>query len=313
VDLNPRAIALTLFNARLNGAAIDGRVGDLFSPVVGETFDLIACNPPFVIAPAAGRLHSRTGRPADDICRSIVRAAPEFLKTGGYCQLVANWVHPRGGDWRQRLEGWVSDLPCDAWVLVARTEDAATYAQQRIAETTNDADMAARQFDEWMSYYEQAGIEAVGFGVITLRRSAGPGWFRCDPLPAISGPCGRAIERGFAARDFLSAHQDNGSLLAARVRRADDLAWDRRSRLSADGWVDGPAHLRLTSGLMFAGAAEPGVADFVAHCTGTVPLSDELARLAAKLGRDAQDFAPSFLAVVRRLIDVGVLVPVDGG
>ena len=76
VDLNPRAVAMTRFNAALNGIDnLDVRVGDLFDPVYELAFDRIVCNPPFVIAPTAGRLHSQTGRPADDFCRSIVRAA----------------------------------------------------------------------------------------------------------------------------------------------------------------------------------------------------------------------------------------------
>src|SRR5436190_58154 len=63
VDLNPRAAAMTRFNAALNGVAnVESRTGDLFEPVEDQTFDLIVCNPPFVIAAVAGRLHSQTGR-----------------------------------------------------------------------------------------------------------------------------------------------------------------------------------------------------------------------------------------------------------
>ncbi|HEY1380531.1 MAG TPA: methyltransferase [Gemmataceae bacterium] len=313
VDLNPRAVAVTAFNARLNGVGnVEARAGDLFDPVRGEAFDRIVCNPPFVIAPAAGRLHSRAGRPADDLFRSIVRAAPEFLRPGGFCQVVGNWVHPAGGDWRERLAGWFAGLGCDAWVLHARTEDAATYAHQRVAETTDDPAEAARLFDEWVAYYGQAGIAAVGFGVITLRRSDKPAcWFRCDRLPDAAGPCGAAIARGFALRDFLDAHRDDQALLAARVRRADGLRWDRRSDLAAGGWAVAESQLRLTTGLAFAGAAEAAVAEFVAGCTGGATLGDDLSRLAAKLGRDRRQFAPAFLALVRRLIEVGILVPAD--
>jgi hypothetical protein len=313
VDVNPRAVAMTAFNAQLNGVTnVDARAGDLFEPVGGQTFDLIVCNPPFVIAPAAGRLHSQTGRPADDLLRSIVRAAPQHLPPGGFCQVVGNWVHPAGGDWQSRLAGWFAGLGCDAWVLAARTEDVATYAHNRIAESTDGSDEAARLFDEWIAYYEREGIEAVGFGVITLRRTGGPpGWFRCDRLPDVAGPCGAAIERGFALRDFLDAHRDDQTLLAARVRRADDVAWERTSRVEGGRWVDGRSQLRLTTGLMFAGAADASVAGFAARGSGTSRLDDELTRLAKQLGRDRRQFAPAFLALVRRLIEVGILIPTD--
>jgi methylase of polypeptide subunit release factors len=303
LDLNPRAVTLARFNAALNGVTnLESRAGDLFEPVAGDTFDLIVCNPPFVIAPTAGRLHSQTGRPADDFCRSIVRAAPTYLRPGGFCQLVANWVHPADGDWRERLAGWFAGLGCDVWALHDHTEDAATYARKRIGELTDDADDAGRMFDEWTAFYSRNGIAAVGFGVITLRKTAGRrGWFRCDPLPPIAGPCGDDIANWFARRDFLEAHRDEHALLAARVRRADDVTWDA----AAD-------RLRRTRGLMFAGAAEAGVAAFVDRCAEARCLDDELSRLASEVGRDRRAFAPAFLAVVRRLVEVGILAPEAG-
>jgi SAM-dependent methyltransferase len=312
VDLNPRATAMTRFSAALNGVVnLDCRTGDMFEPVSDQTFDLIVCNPPFVIAPAAGRLHSQTGRPADDFLRSIVRTVPEYLRPGGFCQLVGNWVHPAGGDWRTRLAGWFDGLGCDAWVLHARSEDAAAYAHHRIAELTDDPEAAGQLFDEWMAYYARTGIEALGFGVITVRKSTRPTtWIRCDQLPDIAGPCGESIARAFALRDFLEAHPAD-RLLTARLRRADGLRWDRQCDTTADGWSAGTGRLRLTTGLLFAGAADVAVADFVARCSGATQLGDDLASVAAERGADRQRFAPAFLAVVRRLIEVGILLPVE--
>jgi methylase of polypeptide subunit release factors len=314
VDLNPRAADITKLNALLNGVTnLDARTGDLFEPVSEQTFDLMVCNPPFVIGPTIGRLHSQTGRPADDFCRSLVRTAPRYLRPGGFCQLVANWVHPAGGDWRERMAGWFAGLDCDAWVLQSHADDAATYARNRVDEMSGGAS-PSRLFDEWMAYYDRAGIAAVGFGVITLRRTPQPrgqeNWFRCDPLPGISGPCGPSIEAWFARQDFLAAHRDDGVLLAARVRRADGMIFEQRDTMTAAGWAAGPAKLRLTTGLQFSGGAEAGAADFVARCTGAAPLSAELDRLAADLGRDPREIAPAFLTVVRRLIELGILANV---
>jgi SAM-dependent methyltransferase len=302
VDLNPRAIALTRFNAVLNGITnIETRAGNLFDPVAGETFDLIACNPPFVIGPTAGRMHSQTGLPGDDFCRSIVRAAPRHLRPGGFCQIVLNWIQPAGGDWRQRLAGWFDGLDCDAWVLHSHTEDAATYARHRISERTHDADEAGRMFDRWTTYFERSGIAAIGFGVMTLRRTAGRAcWFRCDQLPPLDGSCGADIAAWFARRDFLDARPDEASLLAARVRRADELSRDESAGL-----------IRRARGMMFAGAADASVAAFVRRCTGARRLGEELSHVAAELGRDPKAFTPAFLTLTRRLIEVGILEPAE--
>jgi release factor glutamine methyltransferase len=53
VDINPDAVRCTAVNALLNrlDARIDVRHGDLFAPVVGERFDLVLFNPPFLVGP----------------------------------------------------------------------------------------------------------------------------------------------------------------------------------------------------------------------------------------------------------------------
>ena len=51
-------------------------LGDRFDPVAGERFELIVANPPFVISPSRRYLFRDSGLPVDELCRSIVRAAP---------------------------------------------------------------------------------------------------------------------------------------------------------------------------------------------------------------------------------------------
>jgi release factor glutamine methyltransferase len=55
VDLSLRSVAVTWLNARLCGAAVTVRRGDLFAPVAGRRFGLVVANPPYVPA-ATGRL-----------------------------------------------------------------------------------------------------------------------------------------------------------------------------------------------------------------------------------------------------------------
>ena len=52
-DVNARAIEFARFNGLLNRVpGIDWHVGSWFEPMKDERFDLIACNPPYVISPA---------------------------------------------------------------------------------------------------------------------------------------------------------------------------------------------------------------------------------------------------------------------
>ncbi len=61
----------------LNGVDIDVRDGSLFEPVAGETFDLIATNPPFVISPPGSEVlvYRDSGMPGDSVVRHLVENA----------------------------------------------------------------------------------------------------------------------------------------------------------------------------------------------------------------------------------------------
>jgi protein-L-isoaspartate O-methyltransferase len=313
VDLNPRAVAFARFNAILNGVSnVAWHAGDWFEPVRGQAFERIVCNPPFVIGPGDGPMHTQVGRPADGLCRDLVRAAPAFLRPGGFCQLVCNWACIAGQDWRARLAGWFEGTGCDAWVLHSHTEDAADYALRRIQESEEDAGKVGVRFSEWLASYERERIEAIGFGVVTLRRSSRtPAWFRCDPLPDVRGAGGAALERGFALHDFLNDHRDDRSLLEARLRPVPGLIWDVQHEGAAVGWTATRSALRQSDGLAFNGPADRDVAAFVGRCQGERTLGELLAESAADSGREINHFAPGFLKTVRRLVELGFLEPAE--
>jgi Methyltransferase small domain len=311
VDSNPRALRMAMLNAQLNGLTeIEFLEGNLLDPVRGRQFDLIVCNPPFVIAPEQIYLHSHSGMPLDHLCETIVRTAPAFMREGGYCQLLCNWVQLAGEDWRGRLASWFDENGCDAWILHSHSENAAEYALNRLSNLAPSAAHLKKQFDAWISYYERERIEAIGFGLITMRRSKRSlPWFRCDSWPEMIGACGDAIERGFAARDFLEAHSDDRVLLEARVRRAPNIEW-RQAHDVAD--LDSAVHssLRFTNGLAYVANIDSAIVKFVSRCVGDRPLSEHLQQAAAISGEDPTQFAPRFLKVVRRLIELGFLLPI---
>src|SRR5207249_4314333 len=69
VDISPRALRFGRFNALLNGIEnVEFREGNLFDPVEGERFDLIVCNPPYVISPETEYIYRDSGLPGDSFC-----------------------------------------------------------------------------------------------------------------------------------------------------------------------------------------------------------------------------------------------------
>lgn len=80
VDRNARAVDLARENARRHGLPhVEVLHGDLYAPVVGRRFDVIATNPPI-----------RAGR---SVVRTIIEGAPQHLKPGGRFYLVARTAH----------------------------------------------------------------------------------------------------------------------------------------------------------------------------------------------------------------------------
>jgi SAM-dependent methyltransferase len=313
VDRNPRAINMARFNAELNGLShIDCRTGDLFVPVETETFDLIVSNPPFVLSPESLYLFRDSGLPSDELCQRIVRQIPARLREGGYGQLLCNWAHIAGQDWRQRLAAWFEGAGCDVWIMRSQTWDPAAYAAYWIRDSGEETPAQfAEHFDAWMAYYEQERIEAISLGLITMRRASGhANWLRMDDAPdRMLGPCGNAILQGFALCDFLQAVATDEALLDTRLRLTPHVRWEQSYEPAAQGWQMLAGHLALTQGLAYTGAIDPVGVRLAILCDGRRPLRDVLVDVAASLGIDVAPITPACLGVVRKLIEQGFLLP----
>ncbi len=315
-DRNPRAVAFAAFTMALNSIGnVEARQGDLFEPVTGERFGLIVSNPPFVISPDRRFEYRDSGLPGDEVCRRIVTEAPDHLEEGGWCQLLANWAHIAGTDWRERLASWVEGTGCDAWIVQRDVQEAETYASTWIRHEEASAADAAEAFDAWMDHYEQTGTEAVGFGLITLRRSAAATpWLRIEELyQDVDLPCGDAIASMFARATFLAdLGDDDRRLLDARLVVGDDVQLHEHRRAAAGRWILEDARLQLTGGLRYTGSTDLPGAGLVAGCDGTTRLGDLVQRLADAIGADPQEITPQVLPIVRRLVEQGFLTPAAG-
>jgi hypothetical protein len=183
-DVNARALWLTGLNAGLNdiatgpGRTIEIRNGSFFEPVARESFDLIVTNPPFVISPATGQrlVYRDSGLPGDQVVEDIVRTIPRHLAPGGTGQVLANWAIRGDRAWDERLADWLAPADgvpaCDAWVVQREILDVAAYVELWLKDAgVHGARDYAIRYDTWLSWFEETGVEAVGFGWITLRSS----------------------------------------------------------------------------------------------------------------------------------------------
>jgi len=312
-DDSPRAVAFTRFNLAINGVEnVDVARGDLFEPVAKERFELVLANPPFVISPDRRLAYRDGGADGDGFCRRLVREVPGVLEEGGYCQMLCNWAHHRGSDWKERLAGWFKDSGCDAWVMRVQTEEPAAYASKWINQTEAvEPRLFTERFRAWTDYYREQEIEAISSGVITMRRSSdGPNWLRVDENPPrLLGPCGDDIEMMFALRDFLETSRDDARLLEIKPHASPVLRMHQHLFPSGGGWEMRTIELRREQGLGSGATIDPYVAGLVGRCDGERTLRDLIDELARALGRDPAEVTEPMLGVVRQLIENGFLLP----
>ncbi|RYU14569.1 DUF7059 domain-containing protein [Nocardioides iriomotensis] len=305
-DVNQRALRMARLNAALNGVRIDDRAGSLYEPVGDERFDLIVTNPPFVVSPGTGRrlVYRDSGLPGDEMVRRVVSGAADHLSPGGRAQVLANWVHRRGVDWRERVAGWVAGQDVDAWVVQREVADPAEYVELWLkdAGVHGDQDYASR-YDTWLAWFAEQGIEAVGFGWLNLRRVEREPVLHLEEWPYdVEQPLGPEVAARARRDDALAANPD---LAGVRLVRREDV---RQEATGAPGAEDPETIvLRQQRGMRRAHQADTVLAGLVGACDGDLTVGQILDALATLLDRDAAELRGTYEPEVRRLVADGFL------
>jgi hypothetical protein len=300
-DVNARALAMTAFNAVLNEVDIDVRDGSLWDPVDGETFDLVTTNPPFVISPATDpRLVYRdSGLPGDEVVEAIVRGAPAHLAEGGWCHVVANWAIREGRPWDERIAGWLTD-DCDALVVQREVLDPSAYVELWLKDAGRHGGAGYLEaYDAWLGWFEQQGIEGVGFGWVNLRKGGATHELLDHPY-AVEQPIAPAVESWAEAQH---RHVDASSRLRLRV--------DVVQETHGDPGAEDPETivLRQRRGLCRARRVDTVEAALAGASDGDLTLGQILDALAVLLDRDRDELAATYLPAVRELVREGFLSP----
>jgi hypothetical protein len=299
--------------------------GNLLEPVSGERFDLVVSNPPFVITPRTAGVpeyeYRDGGRVGDDLVRDLVTDVGRVLAPGGTAQFLANWEHRRGEPWAGRLEAWLDASGLDGWVVQREVQDPAQYAEMWIRDA---GEPGPRQreglYRAWLEDFERRDVEAVGFGLVTLRAPGGSRTptgtgtgaqrlRRVEDVPtAVDRPLGEHLAACLAAHDWLSA-RDDAALLGARLTVAPDVTEERHHR---PGDAD-PAVLLLRQGGGFGRVVRAGtaLAGLVGACDGQLPVGALTGALATLLEVPEGALRAELLPAVRGLVADGLLVPPD--
>lgn len=307
-DVSERAIALAGLTFSLNELDVDLRHGDLYEPVATERFDLIATNPPFVVSPGGHHVYRDSGLSGDELSRRVVRDGASHLADGGLLQALANWVHVRGEAWDERIAGWLAGTGCDAWVIQREVQDPAEYVELWLRDSGDVArpDYVER-YDAWLRWFEENGVEGVGFGWIMLRaRGVDRPDVRVEDWPhAVEQPLGPTVAAYFDRLDALRALPTDDDLLGATFRVAADV---RQEQFGPPGAED-PEYIVLRQQRGFRRAIQVGTAEagLIGACDGSLPLGRLIGALAAVLEVDEGELPDDLLPRVREIVADGYL------
>jgi len=312
-DISEAAVRYTEFNAILNN--IDNITpvrSDLFDALESQQFDLIVCNPPFVIGPGRHFTYRDNPLELDEFCREIVRQGSAHLAPGGHLQMLCEWVEVEGEHWNERISAWFEGTGCDGWVLRTAATPPSQYVRQRSSDIVGTADDSP--FADWLEYFSRNAVQAVDSGVIVLRKRDGEHWVQCQSITIREGfgdNAGEAIKESIAACDFLDLCKDDDSLLEACIKISPAARLTQHFERADDNWQGLSANLRLDSGLPAEAEVDMPILAFLNQLGGDTTLREAFADFADKVGAQPDALAAQLLPALRTLLARGLLVADD--
>jgi len=222
VDLNPRAVACTAFNARAMGLEhLEALQGDLYAPVAGRSFDLITCNPPFVPAPAQEVGFRDGGHSGEAIQRRLIEGLPRHLAPGGLCQIVTEFGERDGEPLEDRIRLWLGGAPMDLHILRLRSSSAQVYAIGHADGDDHAAFLAS--VGEWAANLRAQQYTSISSVLLAFQWSEAP-WTRVDEADPPRREAGNELEGLFRAEALARDPALPQRLASGRVARAGPVA-----------------------------------------------------------------------------------------
>ncbi|WP_295836047.1 methyltransferase [uncultured Microbacterium sp.] len=312
-DISERALRFTRLNALLNGVdGIETRLGSLFEPIEGETFDRVASNPPFVITPRVEGVpayeYRDGGMEGDALVASVIGGVGAHLAPGGVAQSLGNWEYREGESGLDRVRAWVGN-GLDAWVVEREVLDPLAYAELWVRDggTLPGTPAYARLIDAWLDDFARRGVTGVGFGYVLVRKPlAGGPTLACYERVAGGGESafGPHLAACLAAHDRAALLDDDD--LADSVLVVSGDVTEARHHRPGEG---DPSVIELRQGGGFARTIEvdPALAALVGACDGDLATGRLIDAIAQLMEVDAAHLRADLLPRVRELLATGIL------
>jgi SAM-dependent methyltransferase len=314
-DISAEAVHYTRFNAVLNDIDnVEVLEGDLFEPVEGHRFDLILCNPPFIIGPSSDFTYRDNPLELDEFCRVLAREGATYLNEGGHLQMLAEWVETGEQTARERVAEWVDGLGCDAWVLRGTPKSPGHYVASRLTDLAGEDYRPATSYEDWLAYFEERQVRAINPGMLLLRRRRANNWFHMLTVPGEPvDDVGDAVRQRIAACDFLELCEDDDSLLDASLRISPAVELEQRFSRSDEGWNSKRVALQVTAGLPLEAEIDLPVLAFLNQVDGKRCVRDCIAAFCELTAAEPGELTRQLLPALRLFVSNGILEAAELG
>ena len=320
-DLHPRANLYAAATFAANGieqASI--RAGSWFEPVVGEEFDRIVANPPFVVGlPEVGHVYRDSGLNLDGATELMVRTVADHLRADGTAHLLGAWVHEQGESWQQRIASWVSAEGLEVWVTQRDVASPAEYVSTWLRDESIDprSTSGRARTRRWLDHFQSEGVEGIGFGYITISKIDGPSAVVCEEMPQpLAGPF-RDEAAEYLLRSAWLRDKDLAAILATSYQLRPGVVLERLSQTDLEtGQGFAPLLIRIsrTDGPRWAHEVDETVVNIVNALQPEAPLTtvlDVMDMFGGFEGSDINDIKQAVIPLIVDLVRHGFLIPTE--
>jgi len=246
--------------------------------------------------------------------QTLIERSSEFLKEGGWANILCNWHHPTMDAWEDRPRTWIKGRNVDAWFIRLKVEDPRTYAthwlrESAAADAVNEEGNITNHLDTWLKYYESLHVGAISLGMVILRKRT-PGandptnWVRTDlqSMDSFSGHASDQIKRVFKTQDVLARAQSERDVLEMRLAASPYCELEQRATIEGGGWRTESATLRQTQGLAFPIGLDGIPATLLARMDGTKTARQSIEVLAKDLKADPKVAVSQSLSFLSKML-----------
>ena len=306
-DISHRALDAARLSAALSDVEFELRQGSFLEPIKNQTFDLVVSNPPFVISPKAVFEYRDGGLRGDEVGRQLVQDLPAHLNDQGIAVMLANWLHVRGEDWRERVRSWVTGLGVQAWIVQRDVQDPAQYVNTWLRDAAAEgAAVDDHQYDEWLNGFENLNAQAIGFGWIVLRKTGTELITIEDHSMAHRLPTGGEVIQELDNQVLLE-NLDAFAILNSVFRAADGLVVAPSSHFVDGQWMPGLVTMSRPQGWRSAVSVDDVGLSLIKALDGYTPVGELLDALAQDTGIDPDEVLAGGLLTIRALLAAGLV------